>query len=69
MEKETANPTVATEAAKQTSHETAEQNGASSPEAAADRQPAVRYMDDATFRRCLDKVVTVHDRLLAELAK
>ena len=32
-------------------------------------RPAVRYMDDATFQRCLEKVVNVHDRLLAELAK
>lgn len=35
----------------------------------ADGQHTVRYMDDATFQRCLEKVVTVHDRLLAELAK
>lgn len=35
----------------------------------ASERPAVRYMDDATFRRCLEKVVNVHDRLLAELAK
>ena len=39
------------------------------PEAANDERPAVRIMDDAVFQRCLEKVVTVHDRLLAELAK
>lgn len=39
------------------------------PPGPADGRPGVRYMDDATFQRCLEKVVTVHDRLLAELAK
>ena len=29
----------------------------------------IRYMDDDTFRRSLDKVVNAHDRLLAKLAE
>lgn len=29
----------------------------------------IRYLDDTTFRKCLEEVVTTHSRLLSKLAE
>ena len=38
---------------------------------ASEQVPArtIRYMDDADFRACLEKVMTTHHRLLSKLAE